>query len=247
MVRIPVLFVLGALLAFATAFADAAAAPPPVVSNSTITISGPGIGGATKTFSLPFMNNFANKGDWYVLPNDAHAAFFVADKATYSQCRVDILLNGAQKTIAITSSNDLATGHNTDLAFDVMVGDGRNNKSFSTTDRRDAVTVTVTRMDMLNFEATFSGTMTEMGVMRSSGREPSKVSVSGTISLHRASAPAPINAGNWVDCDPIVHDWLNEAQNRASSDCEVKFDHHLETALSFAFAVARVQVLPFIV
>jgi hypothetical protein len=149
---------------------------------------------------------------------------------------VDILLNGAQKTIAITSSNDLATGHNTDLAFDVMVGDGRNNKSFSTTDRRDAVTVTVTRMDMLNFEATFSGTMTEMGVMRSSGREPSKVSVSGTISLHRASAPAPINAGNWVDCDPIVHDWLNEAQNRASSDCEVKFDHHLETALSFAFA-----------
>jgi hypothetical protein len=236
MVRIPVLFVLGALLAFATAFADAAAAPPPVVSNSTITISGPGIGGATKTFSLPFMNNFANKGDWYVLPNDAHAAFFVADKATYSQCRVDILLNGAQKTIAITSSNDLATGHNTDLAFDVMVGDGRNNKSFSTTDRRDAVTVTVTRMDMLNFEATFSGTMTEMGVMRSSGREPSKVSVSGTISLHRASAPAPINAGNWVDCDPIVHDWLNEAQNRASSDCEVKFDHHLETALSFAFA-----------
>jgi hypothetical protein len=236
MVRIPVLFVLGALLAFTAALANAAAAPPPVVSNSTITISGPGIGGATKTFSLPFMNNFANKGDWYVLTNDAHAAFFVADKATLAQSRVDILLNGAQKTFVITSANDLASGHKTDEAFDVMVGDGRSNKSFSTTDRRDAVTVAVTRMDMLNFEATFSGTMTEVGMMASDGDGANRVTVSGTISLHRASAPAPINAGNWVDCDPIVHDWLNQAQNRASSDCEVKFDHHLQTALNAAFA-----------
>ena len=84
------------------------------------------MGGATKTCSLPFMNNFANKGDWYVLANDAHAAFFVADKATYSQCTVDLLLNGAEKTFVITSANDLASGrHKTDLAFDVMAGDGR--------------------------------------------------------------------------------------------------------------------------
>jgi hypothetical protein len=149
---------------------------------------------------------------------------------------VDILLNGAQKTFVITSANDLASGHKTDEAFDVMVGDGRSNKSFSTTDRRDAVTVAVTRMDMLNFEATFSGTMTEVGMMASDGDGANRVTVSGTISLHRASAPAPINAGNWVDCDPIVHDWLNQAQNRASSDCEVKFDHHLQTALNAAFA-----------
>src|SRR5580704_10553925 len=100
MVKIPFLFVCGSLLAFATS--NAATAPPPVVSNSTVTISGPGIGGAGRTCSLPFMNNFANKGDWYVLPNDAHAAFFVADKSPYSQCSVDILLNGAQKTFDIT-------------------------------------------------------------------------------------------------------------------------------------------------
>ena len=236
MVKTVVLFVSGTVLAFTTAFANAAIAPPPVVSNSTVTLSGPGIGGATKTCSLPFMNNFADKGDWYVLPDDAHAAFFVADKATYSQCRADILLNGAQKTFVIKSANDLASGHKTDLAFDVMVGDGRSNKTFSTTDPDDAVTVTVTRMDMLNFEATLSGTMTEVGMMERNGREAHRVTVSGTISLHRASAPAPINAGNWVGCDPIVHDWLNEAQNRASSDCEVKFDHHLQTALDAAFS-----------
>jgi hypothetical protein len=236
MVKIPVLIVSGALLAFTTAFANAATAPPPVVSNSTVTISGPGIGGVSRTFSLPFMNNFANKGDWYVLPNDTHAAFFVADKATYSQCRADILLNGAQKTLVITSANDLASGHKTDLAFSVMVGDGRSNKTFSTTDPGDAVTVTVTRMDMLSFEATFSGTMTEVGMMERNGHEAHRVTVSGAISLHRASPPPPISAGNRAGCDPIVHDWLNQAENRASSDCEVKFDHHLQTALDAAFS-----------
>ena len=236
MVKIHVLFVSGAVLACAAARANAAPAPPPVVSNSTVTISGPGIGGATKTCSLPFMNNFANKGDWYVLPDDAHAAFFVADKATLSQCRADILLNGAQKTFVITSANDLASGHKTDLAFDVMVVDGSSSKSFSTTDPGDAVTVTVTKMDMLNFEATFSGSMTEAAMMERNGHEAHRVTVSGVISLHRASAPPPISAGNWTGCDPIVHDWLNQAQNRASSDCEVKFDHHLETALDAAFS-----------
>jgi hypothetical protein len=234
--KIPVLFVSGAVLACTAAFANAASAPPPVVSNSTVTISGPGMGGAARTFSLPFINNFANKGDWYVLPNDAHAAFFVADKATTSLCRVDILLNGAQKTFVITSANDMGKGHKSDLAFYVMVGDGRSNKSFSTADPGDAVTVNVTRMDMLSFEATFSGTMTEVGMMERNGHEAHRVTVSGVISLHRASAPPLISAGNWVGCDPIVHDWLNEAENRASSDCEVKFDHHLETALDAAFS-----------
>ena len=236
MVKFHALFVSGAVLACTAACANAAPAPPPVVSNSTVTISGPGIGGATKTCSLPFMNNFANKGDWYVLPDDAHAAFFVADKSPYSQCSVDILLNGAQKTFDITSANDLATGHKTDLAFGVRVGDGHSNKTFSTTDPGDAVTVLVTKMDMLNFEATFSGTMTEVGMMERDGHEAHRVTVSGVISLHRTSAPSPINAGNWTACDPIVHDWLNQAQNRASSDCEVKFDHHLEIALDAAFS-----------
>jgi hypothetical protein len=236
MPKIPVLLISAALLVFAAASASAATAPPPVVSSSTVTISGPGIGGDAKTFSLPFMNNYANKGDWYVLPSDAHAAFFVADKAVYSQCRVDILLNGAQKTFVITSANDLASGHKTDQAFAVMVGDGHSSKTFSTTDPGDAVTVNVTRMDMLGFDATFSGTMTEVGMMERNGHEAHRVTVSGVISLRRASAPAPISAGNWTGCDPIVHDWLNQAQNRASSECEVKFDHHLQTALDAAFS-----------
>lgn len=234
MVKFHVLFVSGALLS--TTYAIGAAAPPPVVSNSTVTISGPGMGGASRTCSMPFMNNFANKGDWYVLPDDAHAAFFVADKFPYSQCSVDLELNGAQKSFVITSANDLASGHKTDQAFDVMVGDGHSDKKFSTIDSSDAVTITITKMDMLNFEATFSGSMSEVGAMERNGNDARRVTINGVISLHRASAPAPISAGNWINCDPIVHDWLNEAQNRASSDCEVKFDHHLQTALDAAFS-----------
>jgi hypothetical protein len=238
MIKIPVLFVSGAVLAFAAACANAAPAPPPVVSNSTVTISGPGIGGATRTFSLPFMNNYAGKGDWYVTPGDAHAAFFVADKSPFAavdkstHATVDLMLNGTGKTFLITRDSAHPAIHKTDLAIDVMVG----NTKFSTTDPGDAVTVTVTRMDMLSFEATFSGSMTQVGMMERDGHDAHRVTVSGSISLHRASAPAPISAGNWEGCDPIVHDWLNQAQDRASSDCEVKFDHQLETALDAAFS-----------
>jgi plastocyanin len=237
MAKTPVLFLSGALFAFTTAFANAATAPPPVVSNSTVTISGPGIGGVTKTFSLPFMNNYANKGDWYVTPSDAHAAFFVADKSPFAaadkstHATVDLLLNGTGKTFLITPDSAHPAVHKTDLAIDVLVGSTK----FSTVDPGDQVTFTVTKMDMLNFEATFTGSMTEVGMMERSGHEAHRVTVTGSISLHRASAPAPINAGNWVNCDPIVHDWLNEAQDRASSDCEVKFDHHLQVALNAAF------------
>jgi hypothetical protein len=67
--KISVLLVSGAIFAFTAASADAAVAPPPVVSNSTVTLSGAGLGVASRTCSLPFMNNFANKGDWYVIPN----------------------------------------------------------------------------------------------------------------------------------------------------------------------------------
>ena len=237
MFKTPVLFLSGALLASATAFTSAATAPPPVVSNSTVTVSGPGVGGVTKTFSLPFMNNYVNKGDWYVTPSDAHAAFFVADKSPFAavgnstHATVDLLLNGTGKTFVITPYSSHPSIHKTDLAIDVLVG----NTKFSTVDPGDQVTVTITKMDMLNLQAAFSGVMTEVGMMERNGHEAHRVTVSGSISLRRASAPAPINAGNWVDCDPIVHDWLNQAQFRASSDCEVKFDHHLQVALNGAF------------
>jgi hypothetical protein len=238
MLKTPVLQVSGAIFVFiyALATATAATAPPPVVVSGAFTLSGPGIGGASQTCALHFMNNYASKGDWYVIPNDAHAAFFVADRSPYSQCMVDLLLNGTGETFLITDANDVSKGHKTDLAFDVSMGDGHNDKKFSTTDPGDQVTITITKIDMLNFEASFSGNMTEVGLMERNGHETHKVMVHGSISLRRQTAPAPISAGNWQDCDPIVHDWLNEAQNRAASGCETKYDHHLQLAFDAAIA-----------
>jgi hypothetical protein len=140
------------------------------------------------------MNNFAHKGYWYALPNDAHAAFFVADQMTHSKSRIDLELNGPQKTFTITSANGVAAGRKTDESFEVLFGDGHSSKSFSTVDPGDQLTVTINHIDMLSLNATFTGTLTEMGMMERNGHDTHHVTVSGNISLRRASAPAQISA-----------------------------------------------------
>src|SRR5579871_716737 len=64
-----------------------AAARPAVVSQSTVTVSGPAAGGS-RTIPLPYMNNFENKGDWYVTPSDAHAAFLLSDAQAFKEGRL---------------------------------------------------------------------------------------------------------------------------------------------------------------
>ncbi len=207
------------------AAARLSAARPPVVSNSSITISGLAAGG-TRTIQLPFMNNFENKGDWYVTPTDAHAAFFLADAPATKEGRIDLELNGKQTTFVINHENSKGTGHKTDLWFGVMLGSAQRSAMYMF-DKDDAITVTVTKMDPLNFEANFSGTLTHEG---------ERVKVNGVISLHRPAAPPDKSAGNYVNCDPVIHDWLNQAENRAPSDCEVKYDDHVRAEMNKAFA-----------
>jgi hypothetical protein len=209
-------------------------ARPPVTSNSTFTVSGPAVGG-TRTIALPWMNNYANKGDWYVTPTDAHAAFLVGDALEMKQGSISIELNGTGKTFVITQDNNKDTGHKTDQWFSVNVGSAQKSTAFSP-GAGDILTVTVTRIDNLNFEATFAGTLTQMGLMERNGQDAYRINVNGVISLHRPSAPTPINAGAWVNCDPIVHDWLNQAENRAASECETAYDLHVRTAINAAFA-----------
>jgi len=212
-------------------------ARPPVVSNSSMTVTtldGPEVG-STQTIALPFMNNFENKGDWYVTPTDAHAAFFVADALATKLGRIDLTMNGQQTTLVINFDNNKNTGHKTDQGFQLMLGSAQKPADYGI-GKNDAVTVTVTKMDSLTFEATVSGMVSQLAAGRPNTNIPLRMKVSGVISLHRASAPPEISAGNYIDCDPIIHDWLNDALNRASSDCEVKFDDHLQTALNAAFS-----------
>jgi len=212
----------------------AAPARPAVVSNSSVTVSGQIVGG-TRTISLPWMNNFENKGDWYVTPTDAHAALFLSDASAMKEGRVDLELNGKQTTFAINHGNNKNTGHKTDLWFGVMVGSAQKSTLF-TLDDNDEVTITVTKMDSLTLEATVSGTLTQAGLMERNGHDAYRIKVNAVISLHRASAPAEKSAGNYAGCDPVIHDWLNEAQNRAPAECEVKFDQDVRATMTRAFA-----------
>jgi hypothetical protein len=232
-----VLLVAGCGAAEAQRTLSAKPARPPVVSNSSVTLTtldGPEVG-SMQTIALPFMNNSENKGDWYVTPTDAHAAFFVADALATKLGRIDLTMNGRQTTLVINVDNNKNTGHKTDQGFQLMLGSAQKPTDYAI-GKDDAVTVIVTNMDSLTFEATVSGTLSQLAAGPPNTNMPLRIKVSGVISLHRAGAPAEISAGNYIDCDPIIHDWLNEALNRASSDCEVKFDDHLQTGLNAAFS-----------
>jgi len=153
----------------------------------------------------------------------------LADAAQSKQGSLDLNLNGKQPTFTLTKETTKSlTLSKTSLAFGVSVVNGTNRLEFGL-DRTDQVTLTVTKMDNLSLEANFSGTLSQLA-------GPEHIKVSGVISLHRASAPADVSAGNYVDCDPVIHDWLNQAENRAPSDCEVKFDRVARSAFATAFA-----------
>jgi hypothetical protein len=208
-------------------------ARPAVVSNSSVTVSGPIVGG-TRTIALPWMNNFESKGDWYATPADAHAAFLLSDASAMKEGRIDLELNGRQSTFVINHANNRNTGHRTDLWFGVTVGSAQKSTMF-TLDDTDEVTIAVTKMDSLTLEATVSGTVTQAGLMERNGHDAYRIRVNGVISLHRAGPPAQRSAGNYVDCDPVIHDWLNEAEARAPAECEVKFDRDVRVAMTKAF------------
>jgi len=210
-----------------------APARPAVVSNSSLTVSGPIIGG-TRTIALPWMNNFENKGDWYVTPTDAHVGLLLSDASAMKEGRIDLGLNGRQTTFVINHGNNNDTGHKTDLWFGVTVGSAQKSTMFTLGDD-DEVTIAFTRMDSLTLEATVSGTLTQAGLMERNGRDAYRIEVNGVISLHRTGAPPEKSAGNYIDCDPVIHDWLNQAQNRAPAECEVRFDQHVRATITKAF------------
>lgn len=212
----------------------AAAARPAVVSNSSVSISGAVIGG-TRTIALPWMNNFENKGDWYVTPTEAHAAFFLSDATAMKEGRIDLGLNGKQTVFVINHGNNKDTGHKTDQWFGVTVGSAKKSTMFTLGDS-DEITITIAKMDSLTLEATVSGTLTQAGLMERKGSDAYRIQVHGTIGLHRASAPAEKSAGNYIGCYPIIHDWLNQALNRAPAECEVKFDQDVRATMTKAFA-----------
>jgi len=184
-------------------------------SESTITVSGAGIPG--ETYHLAQMY-----GDWFATATDAHAMLTMRTLPGAHQAQVGIEWDGAGMTKTIDAAkNDIHS--NSKFSFSLhLTGAGAYNQDVQLRGA-DTITVTITRMDNLSLEATFSGAATGTGPLK----------ITGVIRLHReATAEKP--TGTFGNCDPHIYDKLAGAEWRSPSDCEVKFDAYARKGLSAA-------------
>lgn len=194
-----------ALALAALAFPASAA----IVSETRITVTGGSINGQTFTFTAAY-------GDWFVLPNDAHASFTLSSGSGPGVNQLSIEWDGKGEAHSIIPNDPKNT-------FSLRLGQPVNQSI--RLDRADAIEVSVIKMDDLNLEARISGTATGAAQFR----------ISGVVKLHRDAANYPVT-GTYMNCDPVVHDKFAGAQNRSPSECEVKFDSHVRESLAQAFA-----------
>jgi hypothetical protein len=187
-------------------------------SQSTVTVSGAGIPG--EAYHLGQMY-----GDWYATATDAHAFLTLRTLPGVHQATVGIAWDGKGLTQTIDAAkNDDIGGH---VSFSLhLTGPGPYSQSAQPRNA-DVITVTITKMDNLTLEGTFSGTVT--------GTEPLKIT--GVISLHR-TATAEQPTGTFGNCDPNIYDKLAGAESRSPSDCEVKFNDHVRKELTAALQPA---------
>jgi hypothetical protein len=207
------------LAAMAIASGSLSAQTPPAtpVSESTITLDG----GAfhQETVVLPRV-----KGDWFATASDAHATISLLAAVGGHPVELALQWDGLASSHVINADNNSDMGGRSTCDL-IMTGappySGRGQPHGA-----DIVTITVSAIDALTLKATINGTVTG----------DTKISIKGTISIHRAAAPPPVMTSGSGDCDRVVHDKLVGAQNRSPSDCEVRFDRFVREAQHKAFA-----------
>ena len=192
------------------------AALPKATSQSTITVSGPGLANGT------YAPNQVN-ADWFVTATDAHATLHM-DTGYGTKPRVVLELEWDGK--GPVQRIDGATQHSNapgGAGFYLQVDD-----AMAQPEKTDVITVTVSAMDAGTLTATLQGTArTGAGPLR----------VTGTIRLTRAvAAPGVAASGTFEGCDPVIHDKLAGAEGRSPTECEVKYDLHVRQALARALA-----------
>jgi hypothetical protein len=190
----------------------------PFPSNSRITVSGPGV--SAQSWNLTTLY-----GEWYITQKDAHAVLTLINADPWPRSlSFYVQLDGKATTQTITKANNSPSVGPGRVGFGFNLPGGKQTLVLGKT---DALTVTVTRFDDLNFEATVRGTTTVL----ETGAGP--VEISATISLHRATH-AEKRSGSWIDCDPVIHDAYATVIPRSASECEVKYDLHARAALNQA-------------
>jgi hypothetical protein len=184
-------------------------------SESTITVSGVGI--ANETYHLAQVY-----GDWFVTATDAHASLTLRTLPGAHQAQLTIGWDGKGPMQTIDAAkSDVHSGRGFDFSLH-MTGAGPYGQSAQLRGS-DTITVTITKMDSLTLEGTFSGAATGAGPL----------TISGVIKLHR-TATAEKPTGTFGNCDPQIYDRLAGAEWRSPSDCEVKFDAYVRKGLAAA-------------
>jgi len=206
-------------LLFAALHSPAKAQHIAAASESTITVSGAGI--TSETYHLAQVY-----GDWFVTATDAHASLTLRTLPGAHQAQLGIGWDGKGPTQTIDAAkNDVHSGRGFDFSLH-LTGAGPYGQSAQLRGS-DTITVTITKMDSLTLEATFTGTATGTGPL----------TISGVLKLHRA-ATAEKPTGTFGNCDPQIYDRLAGAEWRSPSDCEVKFDAYVRKGLTAAIQPA---------
>jgi hypothetical protein len=186
---------------------------------STLTVSGAGIPSETYRLAQVY-------GDWFVTATDAHASLTMRTLPGAHQAQLGIGWDGKGTTQTIDAANsDVHSQSGFQFSLH-LTGAGPYSQSAQLRGS-DAITVTITKMDSLTLEATFSGSATGAGPL----------AISGVIKLHRA-ATAEKPTGTFGNCDPQIYDRLAGAEWRSPSDCEVKFDAYVRKGLTVALQPA---------
>ena len=216
----PRLFCAGVAVVWFLAGVQGYAALPKATSQSTITVSGPGLANGT------YAPNQVN-AEWFVTATDAHATLHM-DTGYGTKPRVVLELEwdgkGPVQRIDGAAQHSNAPGG---AGFYLQVDD-----AMAQPEKADVVTVTVSAMDAGTLTATVLGTAR-------TGAGP--VRVTGTIRLTRAVAARGAKTteaagGTFEGCDPVIHDKLAGAEGRSPTECEVKYDLHVRQALARALA-----------
>jgi hypothetical protein len=195
----------------------------PFPATGSITISGPGVPTQTDAITQYY-------GDWYNVPNSAHASVTLMNSAPFPHALdMTLQLDGHETTQTITRATNSPSVGPGKKAFIYTPPGGKLSLTLGT---NDSITVTIARFDDLNIEATFTGTTS---VINTNGTQSTigPVQISGSLSLHRLKH-VELHSGAWIDCDPVIHDAYALVIPRSASECEVKYDLHARQALNEA-------------
>ena len=175
-----------------------------------------------ETVTLPVVS-----GDWYVTASEAHATFTFHSGAGPRQVALETEWEGKQAAHQLTNDTDPAAPR---MQFVLTLErGGQSGLVWRPTGGATTVTVSVDTMTDHDLVARVAG------ALEGTADTPA-VHVSGTIRLHRAALPAANATATYGDCDPVIHDRLRGAEDRAPSECEVKFDADVRAAAHQALA-----------